>query len=48
LKNERIKKKYINILKQNKNKKYNHIQISSVLGIYDQNNEKKLLELFKI
>ena len=42
-----LKKNILNILKQNKNKKYNHIQISSVLGIYDPKQRKKIIRIIQ-
>ena len=42
-----LKKKILSILKQNKNKKYNHIQISSVLGIYDPKQRKKIIRIIQ-
>lgn len=42
-----LKKNILSILKQNKNKKYNHIQISSVLGIYDPKQRKKIIRIIQ-
>ena len=42
-----LKKNILSILKQNKNKKYNHIQISSVLGIHDPKQRKKIIRIIQ-
>ncbi len=42
-----LKNKILSILKQNKNRKYNHIQISSALGIYDKKRRKRIIEIIQ-
>ena len=42
-----LKNKILNVLKQNKNRKYNHIQISSALGIYDKKRRKRIIEIIQ-